>query len=124
MQGGRHNGELLTRVPVSYVKWLANTPSHREHALAKAELARRGTVTPSLEVSGHAIDRASLTCRKTWHQTALSPEEGLHAWLCRMAAEALEKGLILESGKIGYMGMKFAFERDGCWPVLKTVMPY
>ena len=93
---GRHKGERYTRIPVSYLKWLANTPEHKAHEIAKAELARRGTVTPDLEVSGHAIDRASLSCRKIWHQTASSDQEGLHAWLSRVAAEALERGERLE----------------------------
>jgi hypothetical protein len=122
MKVGRHKDELMTRVPVSYLKWLANTPTHAEHELAKAELARRGTVTPTLEVSGHAIDNASLRLRKTWHETATSPNEGLHAWLCRMAGGALESEPS-QSNTIVFRGIKFVFERDGIWPVLKTVMP-
>jgi hypothetical protein len=122
---GKHKGERWTRVPVNYLKWILNEPGMVEEkkAIAKAEMERRGSFTPDLEVSGHAIDRASLMLRKTWHETALSKEEGLHAWLCRMSQEALENGEKLESGKIRYMGMKFAFKQDGCWPVLKTVSP-
>lgn len=136
---GKHKGELWTRVPVSYLKWLVNTPStfplspRMQNAaapavdIAKAELERRGTFTPTVEVSGHAIDRASLSCRKTWHQTAKDDQEGLHAWLCRVAAEALatqpsERAALAESAKIPYLGMLFAFEFGECWPVLKTVM--
>lgn len=118
---GKHTGERYTRLPVSYLKWLANTPQHKAHEIAKAELARRGTVTPTIEVSGHAIDRASLSCRKTWHQTR-GAEEGIHAWLCRVAQEALDKGRDV-NGKKEWAGMLFAFEQDGCWPVLKTIMP-
>ena len=124
---GRHKDELITRVPVSYLKWLANTPAHREHEFGKAELARRGTVTPTLEVSGHAIDSASLRLRKTWHETASSPKEGLHAWLCRRAAEAWEqRHEIAASGGevlVVHDGIKWVFEFSGVWPVLKTVMP-
>ena len=124
MQVGRHKGELITRVPVSYLKWLANTPTHREHEIGKAELSRRGTVTPSLEVSGHAIDSASLRLRKTWHQTATGPDEGLHAWLCRKAAEALATAEELGAPDVViHDGVKWVFEREGIWPVLKTVMP-
>ena len=121
---GRHSGQPWTRVPISYLKWLANTPSHRAHDIAKAELDRRGTTTPTLDVSGHAIDRASLTLRKTWHETS-KEDEGLHAWLCRMAAEARAYGDISSSddGVVFYKGMKFVFEMDTVWPVLKTVMP-
>lgn len=117
---GRHKGERYTRLPVSYLKWLANTPSHKAHEIAKAELSRRGTTTPEIDVSGHAIDRASLNCRKIWHETR-GKDEGLHAWLVRVAQEALERGTE-HNGKRRHMGMEFAFEQDGCWPVLKTVM--
>ena len=118
---GKHRGERYTRIPVSYLKWLANTPGHQAQAIAKAELERRGTTTPDLDVSGHAIDRASLSCRHLWHQTR-GDEEGIHAWLCRMAAAALAEGTERD-GKIAHAGLLFAFERDGVWPVLKTVMP-
>lgn len=118
---GKHKGLPYTRLPVSYLKWLANTLGHRAQDIAKAELARRGTTTPTVEVSGHAIDRASLSCRKIWHQTR-HENEGLHAWLCRMAQEALDSG-VPAGDKIAHAGMRFAFERDGEWPVLKTVMP-
>jgi hypothetical protein len=128
---GKHKGELWTRVPVSYLKWLSNQPERNaadiSHDLARAELKRRGTVTPTLEVSGHAIDRASLSCRAIWHQTAQSKDEGLHAWLCRVAAECLatqpaERANGAASAKIPYLGMLFSFEFGECWPTLKTVM--
>ena len=121
---GRHSGQPWTRVPISYLKWLANTTTHRAHEIAKAELDRRGTTTPTLDISGHAIDRASLALRKTWHETR-KEDEGLHAWLCRMAAEARACGDISSSddGVVFYKGMKFVFEMDTVWPVLKTVMP-
>lgn len=65
---GKHSGELITRVPVSYLKWMVRNGT-KSSDLAAAELERRGTQTPEVEVSGHAIDRASLNCRKTWHET-------------------------------------------------------
>ncbi len=123
---GKHQGELWTRVPVSYLKWLVNSPpkpGSDAREIAQAELARRGTTTPTLEVSGHAIDRASLTCRAIWHQTALSPQEGLHAWLCRVAAEAWAKQDAIPNGKLQHGGLLFAFEKGMSWPILKTVMP-
>jgi uncharacterized protein (DUF3820 family) len=119
MPSGRHKGERITRMPVSYLKWMVNGG----HALAdhaKAELDRRGTVTPDLDISGHAIDSASLRIRKIWHETR-GDDEGLHAWLVRMASEALVKGE-QRGDKIAHAGVLWAFETDGCWPVLKTVM--
>jgi uncharacterized protein (DUF3820 family) len=119
MRIGRHRGELITRVPVSYLKWMVRE-RHAEGAYAAAELDRRGTVTPEIEVSGHAIDSASLRCRKIWHETR-GEDEGLHAWLCRMAAAALAGGKP-DGDKTYFEGMLFAFDRDGEWPILKTIM--
>ena len=119
---GRHNGVPYTRMPVSYLKWMVNS-GHSKSEIAAAELKRRGTVTPELDVSGHAIDRASLYCRKIWHETSDSDrEEGIHAWLVRMAGEALAKSDKDEKGRYHHAGMMFVFEQDGVWPVLTTVM--
>ncbi len=116
---GRHRGEPYTRMPVSYLKWMVNE-NHSRKAIAEAELQRRGTTTPALDLSGHAVDRASLFCRDIWHKTRRA-DEGLHSWLARMAEEALQQAPD-EKGRHVHHGMKFAFEKDGCWPVLKTVM--
>jgi uncharacterized protein (DUF3820 family) len=116
---GKHSGELYTRLPVSYLKWMVQI-GHSRADIAEAELARRGTVTPEVDVSGHAIDSASLRGRKIWHETR-GENEGLHAWLCRMAAEARALNDRDAGGRYLFAGMKFAFE-EGAWPVLKTVM--
>jgi hypothetical protein len=122
MDGTR--GELWTRIPVSYLKWLVNQPKMNPAdcaaEIAAAELKRRGTVTPSLEISGHAIDSASLRCRVIWHQTR-GPQEGLHAWLCRMSAATLELDPRAEA--IVYAGIKWVFAQGEIYPTLKTVMP-
>lgn len=118
---GKHKGTAYTRLPVSYLTWMVGS-NHSRADIAAAELKRRGTVTPDLDVSGHAIDRASLSCRKIWHETR-GGEEGLHAWLCRVAREALDKKQIDQKGRYHHLGMQFAFEFEGVWPVLKTVMP-
>lgn len=119
MKGGRHKGELITRVPVSYLKWMVKE-RHTEGAYAVAELERRGTVTPDLDISGHAIDRASTVCWKIWKRTK-NPGEGIHAWLVRMASAALKDGHP-RNGKVAYEGMLFAFETNGVWPTLLSVM--
>ena len=117
---GRHSGILYTRVPVQYLKWMVQC-GHPKADVAQAELDRRGTVTPDLDVSGHAIDSASLRIGWLWKQSSKTGE-GLHAWLVRVAREAIENGDKKPDGKIVYMGIKFVFE-GGAWPVLKTVMP-
>ena len=118
---GRHKGTPYTRLPVSYLTWMVNI-SHSRADVAQAELDRRGTVVPELDVSGHAIDRASLNCRKIWHNTSRK-DEGLHAWLCRISQEALELSPPNEDGQCFYLGLKLCFEVNETWPTLKTVMP-
>ena len=117
---GRHKGERLVHIPVSYLKWTANQPDHKMREIALAELQRRGTVTPEIEVSGHAIDRASLLLRRRWHETALDDQEGLHAWLVRKATEAWNQH---KQEVVVMDGMKFVFEIGALWPCLKTLMP-
>ena len=116
---GRHIDKPYTRVPVSYLLWMVNI-SHSRSDHAQEELTRRGTVLPDLDISGHALDRASLHCRKIWHEDR-GPEEGLHAWLVRVAGEALETGE-KKKDRYHWKGLKFVFEEDLSWPVLKTIM--
>jgi len=123
---GKHNGEPWTRVPADYLRWLVNQPDeipqfNKHKEIAKAELDRRGTVVSSeVELSPHAIDKASLRVRKIWHETALNEEEGLYSWLSRMATEALKTNLKAE--KITYKGITFVFKQRNIYPILKTVI--
>lgn len=117
---GKHEGELYTRVPVGYLKWMVNAAS-RECEIAQAELDRRGTTTPELDISGHAIDSASNRLLSEW-KSGRGDKEGLHSWLVRISTDALEHGIEGEDGVRFFNGIKFVFEVDGCWPVLKTVM--
>lgn len=118
---GKHKGELFTRLPVSYLRWLANEPElgpKREGQLAEAELLRRGTHTPVVEISGHAIDRASLRCRKIWHEDR-GDEEGLHAWLCRICEEC---NLLERPERVEHKDMVLVFQYGYHFPTLKTIM--
>lgn len=119
---GKHKGTPYTRLPVSYLTWMVGA-RHSRADIAQAELELRGTTTlPEMDISGHAIDRASLSCRKIWHDTKRDENEGIHAWLHRVAAEAMAAGKVNHKGRYEHIGMQFAFEEDGVWPVLKTVM--
>ncbi len=120
MKFGKHAGELITRVPVSYLKWMINIGTAQCEE-AKAEFERRGDTMPAIELSGHAIDNASLRVRKIWHETR-GKDEGLYSWLQRVTLEAIEKGEVLESGKIKFMGMKFVVSHGEEFPILKTIM--
>jgi hypothetical protein len=117
---GKHKGELITRVPISYLRWMINQKT-KQWELAKAEFERRGDTMPLVELSGHAIDNASIRCRKIWHETKRE-DEGLYTWLQRVTLEALELGEKLENGKIRYLEMKFVIEQGAEFPCLKTIM--
>lgn len=123
MVKGRHKGVLITRVPVSYLLWLSQQESHEEVEYAKAELERRGTVKPELDISGHALDRVSQHCLDIWERSRLGAGnnyEGIHAWLVRMCGEALKTDPD-DKGRHHLNEMIFVFLKDGEWPVLKTV---
>ena len=111
---GKHKGEKWTRVPVSYLKWLSNETDGERKLLAESELKRRGTTTPStLELSGHAIDRAS-QITKEWQDV------GVHSWLQKIAEEAIIEGNRAE--QITYKGYKFSFAYGEYYPLLKTII--
>lgn len=117
---GKHKGELVTRLPASYLRWMVNENAPMSD-YARAEIERRGHRLPEIELSGHAIDNASLRVRKIWHETR-GDDEGLYSWLMRVTLEAIEKGERLESGKIKHLNMKFVVEDGEEFPVLKTIM--
>jgi len=118
--GEKHRGKRYTRLPVSYLKWMVRC-NHTRKPIAEAELQRRGTTTPDMDISGHAIDRISLVCLKKWQETS-NKDEGLNSWIVRMCKEALSKSTPDDEGRIHYNGMRLVFEMDEEWPVLKTVM--
>lgn len=122
MTFGKHDGELITRVPVNYLKWMMCNRTQMWE-FAQAEMGRRGTITPDIDVTGHAIDRASMHLHQYWRRT-MRTDEGIHAWLIRMASDARKIGNGMHDGVYVHVGVKFVFEEAGCWPVLKTVMPY
>lgn len=117
---GRHKGTLYTRLPISYLKWMVQV-NHDRKDIAEAELDRRGTTTPTLEISFHAIDRASTRKLKIWEKTRKNGE-GIASWLIRVAEEAYEKKSLNKRRQYKYMGMRFVFSEGGEWPTLVTIM--
>lgn len=119
---GKHKGERWTRIPIGYLKWILNEmPTNSEaYRFAEAELARRGDTMPKeVEISNHAIDKASLRVRKAWHNDR-GEEEGLYSWLVRICTEVLsEKG---ENERVKYKGCVLVFTFGNHFPTLKTVM--
>jgi len=124
---GKHKGERWTRLPIGYLKWLINERTQYAD-IANAELKRRGTVLGhEIEISGHAIDRASFSCYNIWYLTR-KKGEGLHSWLYRMSSESLKtinnKKRVKFRRSVIYKGMKLVFKFGKIYPVLLTVMPY
>lgn len=121
---GKHKGELWTRIPLSYLRWCVNENVHEEEA--RAELERRGSSElPKLELSNHAIDRASLRLRKMWYQDT-NKNVGLWTWLHGLANEAYEKGKVIEENneikKVIFRKIKMHFSKGACYPTLLTVI--
>lgn len=122
---GKHKGERWTRVPISYLKWILNEmPETAEaHVIAKAELERRGDTMPKgIEISNHAIDKASLRVRKRWHEDR-GQDEGLYSWLVRIGGEALESVGGEQVERIKFKGCVLVFTHGNHFPTIKTVMP-
>ena len=117
---GKHKGELLTRIPVGYLRWMINENAPMAD-YAKAEMERRGDTMPTVELSGHAIDNASLRVRKIWHETK-KDDEGLYTWLSRMVLEALSNGQSVGDDVYKYQGMKLVIRKGDEFPSLVTVM--
>jgi len=121
---GKYKGELWTRVPLDYLQWLVNQKEtikgmENNKKMAQAELNRRGTrVRKEVEITPHAIDRASLRCRKIWHETS-KEDEGIYTWLSRVASEVIQKKGMNE--KVNYLNMKFVFKVGKNYPILKTI---
>lgn len=123
---GKHKGELWTRLPISYLKWMLNEmPSDSlNYQMAESELNRRGDTMPrEVEISNHAIDKASLRVRKAWHSDR-GQDEGLYSWLVRISTEALElKNKENEQNeRMKYKGCVLVFTYGNFFPTLKTVM--
>lgn len=120
MKLGRYKGERLTRVPQSYLRWIVKQgDSHAEHDLALAELNRRGCVLPCIDISAHAIDRASQRLLKHWRKMR-EGDEGLHAWLARISMDAIAHHGKRE-GQLTYRGIVFDVTPDGVWPTVRSV---
>lgn len=117
---GQYEGQRWTRLPVSYLRYLANETRGDSKKMAEAELSRRGSLIPKgeVELSGHSIDRASMM---------LTPDDwgdkGLHSYLYELSVIAYtftkkEEG----DEKVDHDGWAFVFKHGSHYPILKTFM--
>ncbi len=131
---GKYKGQLWTRVPMAYLRWLINQPvrtaesefeleqAKKRQLIAKLELKRRGVsmLNINIDVSDHAIDRASLKCLNIY-QASAKPDEGIATWTKRIGSEALAHGVRV-GRYIHYNGMKLVINQMEVYPVVVTVM--
>lgn len=122
LQFGQYEGELYTRVPFNYLVWMVSI-DHQYSDFAEAEIARRGGVVPDVEITAHAVDRASIHLMDRYYDLRESEDEGLHRFLCRMTLEALKRGGKQNEDRFSYKRIIFIVELSGVIPVLKTVFP-
>lgn len=136
VQFGKHAGEFVTRLPVGYLRWGVTASVDKPvqlqdgtevpfHEVAQAEIERRGERMDGIEVSGHAVDRASQRFLGVWEQHR-EPGEGLYAWLQRISLEALEQARNprdIGSATLNFRDteMKLVIETNLATPVLLTV---
>ena len=84
-----------------------------------AEAAAEEAAEP--RISHHAIDRASLRVLDIWKGTKRK-NGGIHAWLVRNAAEALDQQDTDDQGRYIHCGMRWVFEIREHPPLLLTVI--
>ena len=124
---GKYEGVAITRVPIRYLIRLANRKNvdrtyRKMRRVAQEELERRGGVLPDIELTAHAIDRASLHLYDKWIGLRRRGE-GLYTWLARISLAAFNDGSHVGGDEVHYKGMRFCFSLESTKkPVLKTVM--
>lgn len=117
---GKYRGVRIQHLPRGYLVFMVQNET-QQWQYAEAEMDRRGTVIPQIELSAHSIDTASLRIRKTFHEHR-GKNQGLHSWLAEAAWAAYQekpKGVDVHE----YLGVRWVFGIDGVFPMLKTVTP-
>jgi len=122
---GKHKGELVTRLPIDYLEWHINEGTQFAK-VAQAELDRRGfnpDINGKVEISKHAIDRASLRVLDLWIKER-KRQEGIYSWLARVSLEAIEAIKPDQTKlhfKIEYADIILIYKQGQLYPTLVTV---
>jgi len=123
LKTGQHRGEKITTVSRQYLFSMVQG-KHKEAEYAVAELERRGTKKLSIDISGHAVDSASLYCLKHWKRLS-NDNEGIHSWVGRMAEEALlyaaQRDFDIHKNKFTYKGLVFVYDTKDAFPMLLSL---
>lgn len=118
---GKFKGVLISRTPPRYLEWaVKNMPDFSD--VARAELYRRGFDVNIVEVSSHAVDRASQRVLAVW-QSETNGGIGIHSWLVKKANEALKAGPEKsgEQLRVDLGGIVYLFDMKMVIPVLISV---
>lgn len=119
---GRFKGVAITRTPLKYLQWADRNMEEHLSKKAREEIERRGVPQRTLEVSDHAIDKASTRFCQIWQaETCMSV--GLLTWLSKRAEQALESvpARTDEKMKISHAGIVFVFDLSTTVPFLISV---
>lgn len=119
---GKFRGVLITRTPPGYLVWAINNMEPHYSDKARAELARRQTYEPNIEVTGHALNRASQRILHVWQSE--KTEDGLYTWLAKKAEAALHaqpQGPFPKNYQVTHNGIVYAFKMKYVIPVLASV---
>lgn len=127
MDFGKWKGTPITRVDLSYLKWMVNVnPPHRHRKLALDEINRRGSaIEETVVISDHAVDRLSLRGIGIWDRCR-EENEGIVSWLKRICGQALtecEKIPGNEEGtfKIHFLSLELVFKEGVIAPTLVSL---
>ena len=120
---GKYKGKFWTQVPINYIRWLLNKENliNVPRDVAMAEVKRRGTLlSKSVEVSAHAIDRASQLMLDDY--LAEKNNFGFYTWVQIRATLAFQEGKRLREDRFEYKGYSWVFDFGVIFPILTTVM--
>jgi hypothetical protein len=117
---GKHKGSLITRLPVSYLRWMANEKAPMSD-YAMAEIKRRNHKLPEIEISVHAINNATLRALGFYKRDRMEGE-GLYSWLERISLDSIATNSDYDNKKIRYKEIVIVLSKGQEYPILKTVI--
>lgn len=118
---GKHIGKPITQVPIIYLHQLIEQQCEG-HEYASMEIERRGTKHSNfVDITYHAIDRASMQLMDIYRATRL-PNEGLYTWLGRQAESAMKHGRTVGNRIVDHRNIRWVFSFEYTPPKLVTVM--
>lgn len=121
---GRYSGTPWTRLPISYLRKLANSGYGSGQAQARLELERRGLSVEDedIEITLHAVDRASLKLIGRWKKEARG-ELGFASWIKKGAQEAIRQGQFVGNNRYVYNGVVYVVVSGHIVPSVVSVYP-